>query len=213
MKAGSSFVLAHDYHYPGTSQDVMIATPCKPLRFEMRSTSGSGTFRYICSQISTEGSIDEAGIIRSVNTGHLSTTVATIGTKYPIKAIRKNAAYRCVPVSIQDFSLFTSTANDRSLYTLEINPTLSAPLTYSDVANSALQEASGNGTITVSSAGTIIASGYSAQDSILPTGLLKTNFLAFMGMDINDTPDQYVLCMTPITGGIDAFGTISYKEF
>jgi hypothetical protein len=213
IKTQSGFILAHVFRYAGTAQDIFMLEPCKPLRYEIRSSTGSGSFRYICSQIATEGSFEEDGIVRAVTTGFTAIACTTIGTTYPLIAIRKQSAYRCVASRLSDFNIFVSSANDRMLYTVQINPTLSAPLTYADVVNSSVQSAIGNGTITVTTTGIIMATGFLAQNSILPSGLLEHNFLSYMGGTLSNVMDEYILCGTPITSGIDTYSSLAYKEY
>jgi hypothetical protein len=186
------------------------------LRYEIRSSTGSGSFRYICSQIATEGSFEEDGIVRAITTTTAPITLATSGTVYPVIALRKQSLYRCVASRLLDFNLFVSSANDNMLYTVQINPTISgAGLTYSNVANSSMQSAIGNGTLTVTSPGTIMASGFITQNSIMPTNLLENNFLAYMGGTLANVMDEYVLCATPLTGvtNVATFASMAYKEY
>lgn len=210
LKNGGGFVLLHTVHYAGSAQDVFIQSPNQPLRYEIRSTTGAGSFRYICAQISTEGSINESGISRTVRTGSVS--YATVGTTYPVKAIRKQASQRDIAIYVEYLYMFLTSANDQAQWSLQINPTLSAPLTYANVTNSAAQEASGNGTIKVTADGTVLAAGAISTNGVLPTDILKLNFLAALGSTIANVMDQYVLCITPITGGVTAFSGISYDE-
>lgn len=213
IKVGGTFLLAHSVNYAGTTPDVFITSPNQPMRYEIRGISGAGDFRYICAQVATEGSIDESGMSRAVDNGHAGVSLATIGTTYPIVAIRKQASQRDIAVAIEDLFLFVTSANDSIRWTLQLNPTLSAPLTYSAVANSAVESANGNGTITVTSQGTLIASGVISTNIGLPTASLKKNFLSFLGSTINNTMDALVLCGTPVTSGITGFGGIAYKEY
>jgi len=215
VKTQSGFVLAHQFNYSGTAQDIFMLYPCQPMRYEVRSTTGSGNFRYICSQIATEGSFEEDGIVRSVNTGTTGITLSTSGITYPVVALRKQSAFRCVASAVSDFNIFVTTNNDQLLYTLQVNPTLSAGLTYSDVPDSSVQSAIGDGTITVTTEGSVMSSGFLTQNSILPTNLLEGNFLAYMGGTLNNTMDEYVLCATPISGvsNVSTYGSLAYKEF
>lgn len=89
---------------------------------------------------------------------------------------------------------------------------LSAPLTYAAVANSAVESASGNGTITVTAAGAIIAAGTTSSTLIQPTGILKLNFLSFLGSTLANVMDEYVLCVTPISVSITSYSTLSFRE-
>lgn len=215
IKTSNGFVLAHQFNYSGTDTDVFIQYPCQPLRYEMRSSTGAGTFRYICSQIATEGSFDEDGIVRAIDTGTAPISMAAAGTTYPLIALKKQSAYRCVASRIVDYDVFVTSANDRLQWTIQVNPTLSAPLSYSPVASSSIESAVGDGSITVSTPGTIMASGHISTNGTLPKGVLVGNFLAYMGGTLANAMDEYVLCVSPLTGSsnVNTFGTLSYKEY
>jgi hypothetical protein len=212
VKTSLGFVLAHSFNYSGTSQDTFITSPSQPVRYEIVSTTGSGSFRQICAQVATEGSINESGISRYVDSAAF-VAMATSGTTYPLKAIRKIASIRDVIGSIHNVDVGLSSANDRVKWTLQINPTLSAPLTYTSVPNSGKEEATGNGTITVTSPGTIMAGGVVFSNTAGTNDQLSLNYLSWLGGTLNNTMDAYVLCITPLTANISVFGGIGWKEY
>jgi hypothetical protein len=212
IKSGEEFVLAHVFHYAGTATDTFTLYPNHGIRYEIRSSTGSGSFRAICAQVSSEGSRVNMGKEYCSVAPTTAINTATIGTTYPLKAVRKNSAYRHSYIELVDFNVFVSSA-DQMLVTLQINPTLSAPLTYSSIANSAAQEANGNGTITVTTPGTIVYAQTITQNSIMPTGFLNNNFLSGIGMSIDDVSDQMVLCGTNLTAGITSFSNIRIREY
>ena len=213
VKTDRGFLLAHQHSHAGSLSDVFTLSPNQTIRWEVRSTGGAGSMRAICAQISTEGSINESGKQRSVNTGATGIALATIGTTYPILALRKNTAYRDKALKLFGVGAFVTSANDQLLITLQHNPTLSAALTYTPVPNNSAEVASGNGTITVTSPGTNLYSAFLAQNSILPANVLAEDFLSFIGMTLANVSDQLVLCGTPITAGITTFGALNFKEF
>lgn len=211
VKTDAGFVLAHTVNYAGSAQDVFMLSPNQPVRYEIRSTTGSGSFRYICSQVGTEGSIEESGTSCAVDIGNTAVSFGNIGTTYPVKALRKQAAYRDIAVLIEDIEIFITSNEDKLRWSLQINPTLSAPLTYTAVTNSAAEEASGNGVITVTAPGTIIARGGVQSGQLLPNHILDKNFLAWLGGTPANVMDQYVLCVTPMTANCKLTGGIAYK--
>jgi len=213
LKTDSGFILCHEFNYAGTFQDTFIKSPSQTVRYEIRGSSGDGTLRYICSQVGTEGSVGEAGSSRSVDTGASAISMAAIGTRYPLKGIRKQSSLRDVGVQVTDLSVFASSPNDLYRWELCLNPTLSSGLTYANVANSAIQEANGNGTITASAPGTVIASGYLTADLPVPNGILENNYLSYLGSTIADVMDEMVLIVTPITANLSMFGGLLVKEY
>lgn len=215
VKTSKGFILAHQFDYSGTAKGTFINSPMQPVRFQIRSSTGSGSFKYICSQAATEGSFEEDGISMSVNSGYQPIQVSTAGTVYPIIGVRKNAAFRDVSVRVNDFSLFVNTVNDRILYTMQINPTLSSPLSYSSLANSEVQYALGNGSITVSTPGTVVASGFVTSNTILPSDKMERSFLSYLGGTLDSTMDEMVLCVTPLDGitNVDVHAEMNIKEY
>lgn len=213
VKTAKGFTLIHSIHYAGTSKDTFTRSPNQRVRLEIRSTSGSGTFRYICAQVATEGTITESGLSRYIDTGTSLISANSIGTTYVIKAIRKNTAYKDIPVDIELIDLMVGTTQDQLKWSLQVNPVLSGALTWSSVTGSAVQEANGTGAITVTTPGTIIAGGSVVSGIPLSPDQLKYNFLSWLGGQIDGTQDIYALCVSPITSNCTLYGGIGYKEY
>lgn len=213
--SGGAWRLAHEYSYSGIGDGTFINSPNQPMRYEVRSrtATSSGSFHYICAQVATEGGFQEAGIARAVDTSHLGISMGTIGTKYPLKAIRKNSLYRDVPIEIIALGVHVTSTNDILNWTLELNPTLSAPLTYVNQVSSSVQHANGNGTITVTTSGSILARGIISQGEFIPPDSFKQSYLSFLGSKVGDEMDEYVLCVTPVTATVSTFGSIAFKEY
>jgi len=206
----TGFVSAHQFVYAGTAQDTFIKSPNQPVRYEIRSTTGAGDFRYICNQVATAGNNTESGYSSTVNNGGTAITYASIGTKYPALSVRKKSGFRDNPVELETAHIFVTSA-DRILWTLEINPTLSAGVTYADDPSGVFEGASGNGTITVTSAGDIIASDYLSQGEAIPDEIFSTNYLSFLGGQLDGTQDEVVLCITPITNNVSALAALNLR--
>lgn len=180
---------------------------------ESVSASATGSMTYVCSQVSTEGSINESGKVRSINTGSTAISLANVGTTYPLKAIRLATTFRDKYVKVTNINAFVSSTNDTLLLSLHLNPTLSAGLTYSALSNSAVEEASGNGTITVTSPGTVLYSQVITVNSVFSPDTFVQDFLSVLGMSIDNVSDEIVLCGTPITATVGSFGGITFKEY
>lgn len=179
---------------------------------ESVSASATGSMDYVCSQVSTEGSIAEAGKARAIKSSHVPVSLATVGTTYPMLGLRLNSSFRDKYVKLEGGSVLVSTTNDQLLLTLQLNPTLSAPLTYTSVPNSAAQSALGDGIITVSSEGTVLFAKEVTQKTIVDMDLEK-DFLSVLGITIADVSDQLILCGTPITAMVGTVSTLNYKEY
>lgn len=213
VKTTAGFVLAHQFDYAGTAPDVFILSPNQPCRYEIVSTTGSGSLTYVCAEVATEGSVNESGSSRFVDTSSTLITTTTNGVIYPIKAIRKQSVYRDIGVLIDNIDVMVGSANDKCVWSLQLNPTFSAPLTFANLANSPIQQASGNGTITVSGAGEILAGGSVQSGAPLSLAQLDLNYLAWVGSAIDNTMDIYALCITPISGSMTVYGGIGFKIY
>lgn len=213
VKTEVGFVLAHTVHYAGTSEDTFIRNPSQPLRCEIRSTNAGGQMRFICAQVATEGQIGEAGLGGSVTTGTAEITLASVDTTYPLIAIRKKAALLNAAIELIGVDIGVGSANDRALWSLQINPTLSAGLTYADIANTGIQKANGTGAITVTAPGYILASGPVSTNVPIPKDSFARNFLTVLSQTIAGGMDEFVLCMGTQTSGVDSTGYMAFKEY
>ncbi len=102
---------------------------------------------------------------------------------------------------------------DRALMRILLNPTLSAPLTFTNVLNSSVQEANGSNTITVTNKGAVLFSKYITQNSVFDAKVFEEDFLTWLDMSIANVSDVIVVCITPITATISANAVIDYKDY
>lgn len=215
LKTDLGFVLCHTFNYSGTTTNTFTLSPNQPVRYEIRSSGGAGSLRYICAQIATEGSIDESG--RAGSTSNTSTAIAcnVIGTRYPLLAIRKKTTHRDIAVRQLGVQLHVGTNNDILKWEVWLNPTTSAPLTFADNGY-AVERAIGNGVITLTgfpSNSKLLHTGFSSYGSIMPENILELEYYSFLGMTLNNTPDVAVFSVMPLTANINLWGCINYKEF
>jgi hypothetical protein len=219
----NGFTLAHEVDYAGQfgEGDTFISYPSHPVTYQLLAPSGpGGTFNFspICAQVATEGAIDNAGIVRACGNGKTAVSLATIGTAYPLLAIRK--AYANSPIKLVNFELSVASNTDRVYWEIQINPTLSAALTYNQIdSQSTTQFALGNGTITVTGAGRIIASGYLSTGQTVRSINFEDNFLSLLGgtnpstaLSATFTADTYVLVITPLTATVSTLASMQVKE-
>lgn len=207
IKTSSGFVLAHTYHHAGTKQGLFILSPHKTIRYEIRSTTGTGTLRAICSEVASEGSMSESGKTCTViNTAVISTNA--VGTVYALKGIKKTSANRDIAIAITASSVANVSTADVGMLLLLLNPTLSAPLTY--VNNSRFSEGTAT-TQTVTTKGRILA--------CVPAGTtgaafnLNDSILLNVGMSIQDVSDEIVLAYMPTSATQSVYGSVTLKEF
>lgn len=215
VKTNHGFILAHQFHYSGTSEDVFTLSPNQPVRYEIRSSGGTGSMRYICGHVSTEGSISESSMSSFADGNSSTISLGTAGTTYPIKAVRLKSTHRDILVLVNSIDAFLSSTNDTAVWSLQINPTVSSALSYSGVTDFAYEQANGNGTITVTSDGTLVAGGSlsSVRGGNAVITQLERNFLTQLSSTLDGTMTPLVLCVTPISGAVNVYGTVGIKQY
>jgi len=198
----------HQYNHAGLKDGAFVKTPQQPVRYEIRSTGGSGSMTQICMQVSSEGSTSETGVTRISESENFQGNIS--GTYYGVIGIRLKFAYRDVRVALESLFLNART-NDDFFWYICVNPTVvGAGVGWSPVSNSAVEEFSGTVTNTVSDLGTIVTGGVFEGANSYPSGIdgaLK------IGSAINGTPDTAWLVIKPISGGLDLDSVVVRKEF
>ena len=201
------FAFAHCYEYAGTQPGVFFRSPNHPVRYEIRSTTGAGSFRSVCSQVATEGALNNQS--KSLALWHTTIIAANaVGTLYVIKGVKKRPDFRDVPVKIHQFGGSMLATADAGLWLLLLNPTLSAPLVYAQ--NGPVGEATGT-TQTVTSPGRTL--GVIHVNEAGASTPFADNHLAWLGIEIDDVPDEYVLAYMPLTSNQSVNGAISLQVF
>jgi hypothetical protein len=201
------FPEAHVYDYAGSAPGVFMRSPNQPVRYEIRSTGGTGTFRAICSVVGTEGSLNNQS--KPLVLRHDTLILAnSVGTIYAVKGVKKRADFRDIPVEINQFGGSMTATADAGVWLLLLNPTLSAPLTY--IQKSAVDEATATNQ-TVTNVGREIGIIHVNQAGVsIP---FADNQLAWMGINIDNTPDEYVLAYQPLTLNQSINGAMTLQVF
>ena len=207
VKTSAGFVLVHTVNYSGSAVDTFTLSPNQPLRYEIRSSTGTGSLRYICSQVATEGSVNESGKPLTIfNT--TSITCNTVGTIYALKSIKKQATYRDTAIQIVNVAVGITATSDAGLVMLFVNPTLSTPINY--INKEKIQEGTAtNQTITANTGRLIACFPISASGT---DNSMKDSYYSFLSGLINNTMDEYVLAYMPTTLNQTVNGIISIKE-
>lgn len=191
---------------------VYMSTPNLPVRYQIIN-DGSGvasTINCICSAVISEGGREEVATNLYVSTG----TTAITGTKNQnnaILGIKLKSAYKGCTIDIIDASILMA-SSDIYEWTIVLNPTVAGTFTYSDITNSALQRAIGNGTTNIASGGTVLAGGYGVSKSEIVGDQFKN--LLKLGSSIGGTMDSLVLCIYPLgANNVNCYGSINYRQF
>lgn len=204
-----TFKLIHTIrNHTGFATIPIFKNPQHPIRYEIRSTTGTGSLSAICSQISSEGSSWEQG--QGVNVYNISKTVNSVGTNYLIGAGRKTASFRNTLVHLDRISLgITGATSDSGIIFLCLNPTYSATPTW--VADSKIEKAAPTGAITVTNLGKVLQSIpiVSSNQSIQSQQAVLRSLL----IGIDDVATEMALVYQPTTSNQVVSGSLLFFEY
>ncbi len=208
LKTPSGFILAHEEPWASLHQDTFIASPNHSVRYELRSTTGSGNMSAICSQVATEGDVRQIGKSVCLPMG-ASVPVTGSTSIYAIKGIKLRADRPSVVIKLTSAAAVKASQNDFGVILVYRNPALSAALTYANAGN--VQQADANGTQLVTG-GDIVAASASTESGVIDG--LEDSFLSFIGSSIAGVSDEYVLAYMPVSATAQSVrGVLCYKEF
>lgn len=193
---GITYVFS-EHSSTNSETEVYMSNSNQPIRYEIRQEGvGSGSFDMICSQISSEGSINDLFLSTSIPYT-ATTTLSTSGTKYPYIGVRLKPQFRSVNSYIKD-SLILNTSNDNYLVTIEYNPTLSSSPTWIDLDGTPFQYVLDTGTRTVTTSGFIVSSTIGEAGTSALTEINVQDNQVKMGTNINGSVDEMWVCITPL---------------
>lgn len=195
-----------------TNEDefVYMSSPNQPIRYEIRSSGGSGYFDMLCSQVSTEGPINQ-GLYYTFSIPNTSeTTLPLANVKYPYIGYRLNPNYRHASSKLTD-SIIICTSNDDHFITVEYNPTISQTPLWVDIPNTPFQYSLGSGgTQTVTTDGFIMGSSIAKAGATTQTNLNIQESIMQAGSNIDGTCDQIWVCLKSLGGTNAKFrGTVN----
>jgi len=202
-----------DYTAANNKDTVYMSSPNQPIRYEIRSSGGTGYLDMICSQVSTEGALNE--LFSTAAISHTGSTTLNTGIKYPYIGVRLKQGYKSVVSELVNTSILnTSTGNKDFMVTIEFNPTLSTPTTWTDLTDSPFQYSLGTGTTQ-----TVSTSGYILNSYIAGVGTSESTILNFndnqirIGSNVDGTLDEMWICVTPLSNNIDFRGALNTRYY
>jgi len=188
---------------------VYMSTPNLPLRYSIETDGTTASHvDHICSTVMSEGGVEKTGVLRGVDMGDSLTTGYTTGSSYALVGIRLKDAYKdisVIPVSVP----IVLGSSDTYKWTLQLNPTVAGTFTYGDLADSAIQYATGTTSNTITP-GLILATGGGSTATRASAGELETALR--IGSNIAGTQDELVLVLTPLSTNVSAWGGFNFRE-
>jgi hypothetical protein len=174
---------------------VYMTAPNQPIRYDIRQVgAGSGRLNMICSQVSLEGTVNN--LQRSLGIPKFTpTTLTTGGVKYPIIGYRIREGYEGVNITLSDVQSINTTNPSKSDFyiTVELNPTLSSPATFTGVTDTGVAYSFSTGQ-TVTSDGYVLATFLGSGSSPQVDNFEFKDNVIRPGIKINGTHDEIWIC-------------------
>lgn len=218
----TEFGLVEIYRYSHILVDnsTFVKSPNQPVRYEIRSSGGAGSFNHICSDIATEGDRnDEISISRAALTSSNPITTLSEDVRYAMLGIRLKPSLRNIVTDIYGVSVLTANADD-VLVELFAGGTLAANdsgVGFVDDPDSSLQILNGFDVQAAGDVADLVHSGGIRLLAFLLTGNAEKEGILRnsrrLGSLIDGVTDEVYLCVTPITNGAQCVAAINWKEF
>lgn len=206
----------HQFNFANFIDSAFISSPNLPIRYSIEN-SGSGaadTIECICSTVQSEGGYDLNGVERAIDRDALPLTTLSDANIYPLIAIRLRSGYLGFTIKLSHMSLISLNTSEYR-WMLLLNPTMiGTALSWTAVANSAIEADVATTSATTLTGGTLLASGYGQQSNSsgtepfveLPPGIP-------LGSNIAGTPDIIVLAVQRLTGTTETFyASLAWRE-
>lgn len=193
-----------------------LKMPNLPLRTEIRSTGGSsGSLKYICASVISEGGSDPAFVTRSVSTS--ATITPGSYTRKGIIGVRLKQFRDGAHNKIIDVASIPIVTNSSSLapyrYEIVIRPTSVTGVTWTSIGpNSNMEYAlpeSGGADIV---GGTVVTTGFATTNSVVSLQSPQYDKVLTLGRSLNLIRDELWLVITPLNNNFGYYGSITVAE-
>lgn len=211
------FIHCHSFHHANIITSTYITTASLPLRYEITNTAATAsasTLKQVCSTVLSEGGYELRGLQQAIGTPiNTPTSLATIGTYYPIVSLRLKSTALDAIVILTAISLLGVTTNTNYNWRVVASPTTTGGTWVSAGASSSVEY---NITGTSTAGGRILAQGYfSASTQSSPTiDILKEALFKFqLERDgLTSTPSELSLVMTGSTSTCNVHASMDWEE-
>jgi hypothetical protein len=210
--SGQTFYLT-DHTAANNEPNVYMSSPNQPIRYEIRSSGGTGYLDMICSQVSTEGALN--GLYSTVGIPYTATTTLPAGIKYPYIGIRLKQGYKSVVSELVNTTILNVTNAKREfMVNVEFNPKLNYTPTWIDLTDSPFQYSLGTGgTQSVTGSGYVLSSFFAGAEQSIPTVLDFSDNQIRIGSNVNGTLDEMWICIEPFDNSVDFKGSLNTRYY
>lgn len=209
FEVDSVSVYVHEFFHAGIVSSVYMHNGTQPIRYEIRSTGGTGTLSQICSSVSSEGGAQKTGITTAVDTNGTLVNCAALSVQM-LLAIRIAPANPDVQLLIEKLYALNTAANTSYRWVLVWNPTISGTPNFVAVTGSPIEVWRNAGTDITMTGGTVLDSGYASRDNRQTNATTEPS--VHPGMSIAGVPDIVALGIESIGGTSSCSGGLGVRQ-
>lgn len=207
-----AFYEVHREPHANLTTTVYMSNPNLPLRYEVANSGagGAASLLAICNSVLVEGGLEFAGQQRAVSRGTSPLVTLNDADLYPLAAIRLQSAKRSSTVQPAHVSVL-STTNSNMEVQLLLNPTVTGTaLSFSPVANSAVEADVGATNATKVTGGSLLFSSLVAAQAAIQV----PNPVDFeLGASVAGVSNVLVLAVRRLTGTAETiYGSLGWRE-
>jgi len=204
---GGSVAYCHAFQHASQAEftDTYMRTANLPVAYAIASTGGAGSMKQICSSVISGGGFNPLGKTNAAQ--NVSPVSISSGLTQLVLGIRLKEDSFEYTIDPKMLSILT-TSNGNALWVLSINPTYSGTVTWTDLLNSEVQQAVGNGNV-VSSEGIVLAKGSFSNNADSINQEIDSSVK--LGKSLSGNIDEMWLIVKAL-GNDSYYGTINFKE-
>lgn len=207
LNINGMLVYVHEFDHANNVLEVYMRSPNQPVRYEIRSTGGTGTMKQICCSVQSEGGRSPSGITASIYTP----ANITIGADdYElVKAIRLKDGNLDATVLVEKINTIAVSSGDYQ-YVLCWNPIIAGTENWVDLTGASISEWDGDGTTNIVTPTLVIDSGFNSSDTDAKTTEIVSALR--LGAQIDGTADVIALAIKTLAGTDTFRGSMSLRE-
>lgn len=203
-----TIIYTHAFKHANVLNTTYMGSGTLPVRYEIENTgvpASSTSLTQICVSVISEGGQEESGVVKVVDTGTNTTSVADNNLWNPVLSVRMNPAAIHANVDVITSEILSTNKTDLS-YRLIFNGTLTGAswtnqqgtITQSDTAASSI------------TGGTHYDGGYVESSKLSPTNTFSNK--VHLGFDVLGVPDTITLAIRPVSASANVFALMRILE-
>ena len=193
--------------------NVYMSNSNHPIRYELRTSGGTGSLNMICGQVSMEGSLNQLVTPIGITGPNSAVNLTSTNVKYPFIGVKMNSGYENISLLVEQINI-VNTSNDNYYCTIEIDPPISGAYSFSAASQNEVMKAFGNGSQTVTGNSEILACFTGEAGTSANSTFVTVDSIITPGKTISGRAQELWVCITPLGANATFFGSmyLTYRK-